>query len=298
MNRLHSAFISMVVCTAAAGCGAAPSSATAPDALPAIPGLVGVAANAFAPSLAKIGDRYYLAYESSLEKDSNFYLSTSTDALHWSSAPVAPGQAPCLFPLGGKPAVAFDAGAGTIRIACEGTVSDATGLPEWSCNPAVIPLRQGGYAIAYDRLGGGCEVAKSSDGIHYEAPVTICDDGYEPALAQEADGDLVIAYTAPNGIARVTEENGTWSSPSLVVENPTATGPAISGETLTYSKKEGAIRSLFQMVAGQETTLVSNGKNCAHPSVLLQNGEHLVALGIRNSDGGQGVYLLANPTSR
>lgn len=293
--KRFTAFISMMLL---AGCGVSPSTASSKPS--DLRDLRTVAANAIAPSLAKIGNQFFLAYQSTKSGDQSVYLSTSQDASSWSApAKISAGEVPCLFDLNGKPAVAFASGNEGISISCDGAIASA--IPGWATHPSVIPLRQGGYAMAYNVLGGGCEVVKSQDGVHYGAPVAVCPDGYEPSIAQKADG-LVVAYTNQDGIAEVSEQNGQWSEPQQVVSDPTALGPNLSvtdrGLALAFSRANGKARDLVQVVDGQEAALYSNGSRCAHPSVLLQNGELLVALGIKNSDGGQGVYLLAKPSSR
>jgi hypothetical protein len=287
------------------GCGAAPV------AMPVVsdwasllsPDFVAISTDAAlpqGPSLAKVGNTFFVAYETHLRANQNICLATSSDATHWSAPQkLFSGQAPALFAIGQNPAIAFESG-NNISIATRNgdswKVAKTEGLSAGALNPSVTPLKEGGIAIAYDlMMGGGCEVAESKDGIHFTKKQLVCENGYSPSIAQKEDGTIVVAYTDENGISEVSEENDVWGEPEAQTNDSSDLAPCLakSGDdvVLTYSKKVDGRRAIAQVIDGQEKILIANQAHNLDPSVLFLGDEQYVALGIKRMDGGQGVFL-------
>jgi len=167
--------------------------------------------------------------------------------------------------------------------------------------PSVTRTPGGGVAIAYQTLGGACEVMQSSDGEVWGLSRRIETSGGDPAICHDGEGLRVVFHRNEKLYERV-ERKGVWSEAVQIPGAAAMREPAIAAiagkVTLAYSTLSSngawklALREAGPSGWGQEQDLVQGPDDHGYPSLAEgTEGGSWLAWGISRLTEERGIFV-------
>ena len=265
--------------------------------------------------VARKAGGFALAYDTQKLGGKDIFVSVSADGSTW-TAPVVVGQtrrteeSPALWEdAAGKLHLVYasnDSGAFQLyaSTSADGKTWDEpvaiTRESEHAKAPAVTRTPKG-IAIAFQTLGGSCEVMQSSDGEVWGLSRRIEVSGGDPAIAHDGEG-LRVVYHRDSKLFERIERQGVWSEAVQVPGTAEMREPAIAriaGKlTLVYSTLSSngtwklAVREAGPSGWGQEQDLVQGPDDHGFPSLAEgQDGGSWLAWGISRLTEERGIFV-------
>lgn len=256
-----------------------------------------------------------LAYDTQKHGGKDVFVVTSHDGRRW-SAPLAVGQtrrteeAPALWEdAAGKLHLVYASNQmGYFQLykasSMDGkTWSEPVAITqedEAAKNPSVTLTPQG-VALAFQTMGGACEVMTSSDGETWGPSRRIDDSAGEPAIIHDGEGLRVVFHRHAKLYERI-ERAGVWSEPVQVPGHAAMQDPALAWMagtlTLAYSTLSSngtwklAVREAGPSGWGQERDLVQGPDDHGFPSLAEgQDGGTWLAWGISRLTEERGIFV-------
>jgi len=265
--------------------------------------------------LARKSGGFALAYDTQKFGGKDVLVTVSADGKTW-SAPVAVGQTPRTEE---SPALWEDA-SGKLHLIYASNESgvfqlySASSTDGKTWGEAVAITRENehakgasvtrtpkGVAVAYQTLGGSCEVMQSSDGEVWSLSRRIEASGADPAIAHDGEGLRLVFHRDAKLFERI-ERQGTWSEAVQVPGSAAMREPAIAriaGKiTLAYSTLGSngtwklAVREAGPSGWGQEQDLVQGPDDHGFPSLAEgHDGGSWLAWGISRLTEERGIFV-------
>jgi hypothetical protein len=306
-----------------AGCGAGLPGTSQPYAAPHFtlaPGWAAApAATLDAPRVASLISRkaggFALAYDTQKLGGKDVFVTLSSDGQRWST-PVVVGktrrteESPALWEdASGKLHLIYSGNvSGGFQLyassSTDGTTWDEpvviTNENEQAKTPAITRTPKG-VALAYQTMGGSCEVMTSSDGEVWGLARRIDVSGGDPAIAHDGEG-LRVVYHRNEKLYERVERQGVWSDAVQVPGSAAMREPAIAriSGTLTLAYSTLSPDGTWKLVArdagpsgwGQEQDLVQGPDDHGFPSLAEgPNGGSWLAWGISRLTEERGIFV-------
>lgn len=299
-------------------CGAKPGSAN--DAISALL-IDGKAAQRFGfgaeggekPALtARAAGGFALAYVGSKSGNRHVYVATSADGRSWSKATaVAAGDF-----ADANPAIAEDAQGRLHLYFASNRSGEDQGLfhtslagSTWAAATAITGFEGAqdvaacadatGVTVAAEVMGVGLLAASSPDGATFAAPSELSQQGAEPAACSLGGGRSLVAFQRDGKIWGRAGKPGAWEAEAELASGATRLrDPALApGELIWSMKGEAGFGLHASLIDEQLATTPGNDPitgpgDARGPAIAIDhNGSKLLAWGMKNANGQQGVVV-------